>query len=143
MAHTGERAQTFFDDLREKTEQRFREENAELEAFAGRKLEPWDVGYWAEKQRAALYDFDEEALRPYFSLERVVDGMFEIFGRVFGIVVKEEHGVPVWESARVKTYAIARLSARSTPTGIPRENKRGGAWMDSLITGIRASCIWA
>ena len=52
------------------------------------KFDPWDIGYWAEKQRAALYDFDEEALRPYFPLERVVDGMFEIFGRVLGIRVE-------------------------------------------------------
>ena len=73
--------------MRAKTEKRFREENQELETFAGKKLEPWDIGYWAEKQRAALYDFDEEALRPYFPLDRVVSGMFEIFGRILGIRV--------------------------------------------------------
>jgi len=68
MAHTGDTAQKFLDDLRVRTEPRFREENAALETFAGQALQPWDIGYWAEKQRAALYDFDEEALRPYFSL---------------------------------------------------------------------------
>ena len=99
MAHTGDTAQKFLDDLRVRTEPRFREENAALESFAGRTLEPWDVGYWAEKQRAALYDFDEEALRPYFSLENVVKGMFEIFGRIFGIRVEEETGVPGWDAA--------------------------------------------
>ena len=139
MAHTGNTAQKFLDDLRVRTEPRFREENAALETYAGRKLEPWDVGYWSEKQRAALYDFDEEALRPYFSLENVVNGMFEIFGRIFGIRVEEEAGVPAWDPA-VKCYAI-----RDAATGIalgsfysdwfPRENKRGGAWMDSLLTG--------
>ena len=81
-----------------------------------RKLEPWDVGYWAEKQRAALYDFDEEALRPYFSLENVVNGMFEIFGRIFGIRVEEETGVPVWDPA-VKCYAI-RDAASGVASGI-------------------------
>src|SRR4029078_13384606 len=105
MAHTGDTAQKFLDDLRVRTEPRFREENAAREAFAGQKLEPWDVGYWAEKQRAALYDFDEEALRPYFSLQNVVNGMFEIFGRIFGIRVEEEAGVPAWDPA-VKCYAI-------------------------------------
>ena len=75
MAHTGGRAQEFLADLKAKTEPRFREENEELRAFADKpELAPWDVGYYAEKQRAALYDFDEEALRPYFPLERVVDG---------------------------------------------------------------------
>ncbi len=105
MAHTGETAQHFIDDLRRKTEHRFREENQELEAFANREMQPWDVGYWAEKQRAALYDFDEEALRPYFPLERVVSGMFEIFGRIFGIRVDPEQGVPGWDP-EVRCYAI-------------------------------------
>jgi len=139
MAHTGDTAQKFLDDLRVRTEPRFKEENAALEAFAGKALEPWDVGYWAEKQRAALYDFDEEALRPYFSLQNVVAGMFEIFGRIFGIRVEPETGVPVWD-AEVKCYAI-RDAATNANLGsfyadwYPRENKRGGAWMDSLITG--------
>ncbi len=139
MAHTGERAQQFLADLRKKTEKRFREENQELETFAGRKLNPWDVGYWAEKQRAALYDFDEEALRPFFPLERVVDGMFEIFGRVLGIRVTEEKGIPAWHRD-VRCYSI-HDSASNQFLGsfyadwFPRENKRGGAWMDTLITG--------
>ena len=139
MAHTGERAQNFLRDLREKTEKRFCEENQELEAFAGRKLEPWDIGYWAEKQRAALYDFDEEALRPYFPLERVVSGMFEIFGRILGIRVTQVSDMPAWDP-QVKTYEV-RDAATSAHLGsfyadwYPRENKRGGAWMDSLLIG--------
>ena len=139
MAHSGARAQAFLDDLREKTERRFREENQELEAFAGSKLQPWDIGYWAEKQRAKLYDFDEEALRPYFPLERVVNGMSDIFGRLFGIKVTREAGVPAWDS-QVNCYAI-HDGTSGTHLGsfyadwYPRENKRGGAWMDALITG--------
>ena len=139
MAHTGDRALKFIDDLRAKTEKRFRGENEELRAFAHRDLEPWDVGYWSEKQRAALYDFDEEALRPYFPLERVVDGMFQIFGRVLGISVSEEKGVPGWDP-EVRRYAIHDRASHSFLGSFyadwyPRENKRGGAWMDSLITG--------
>lgn len=139
MAHTGDTAQKFLDDLRVRTEPRFKEENAALEKFAGKALEPWDVGYWAEKQRAALYDFDEEALRPYFSLNNVVAGMFEIFGRIFGIRVEQETGVPVWD-AEVKCYAVYDSSSGANLGSFyadwyPRENKRGGAWMDSLITG--------
>ncbi len=139
MAHTGETAQHFIDDLRRKTERRFREENRELEAFANRELQPWDVGYWAEKQRAALYDFDEEALRPYFPLERVVAGMFDIFGRILGIRVDPEQGVPGWDP-EVRCYAIHDRASNAYlgsfyADWFPRENKRGGAWMDTLITG--------
>ena len=139
MAHTGAAAQTFLEDLRVKTEPRFREENAELEVFAKTKLQPWDVGYWAEKQRAALYDFDEEALRPYFPLDGVVNGMFQIFGRVFGIRVEEEKGVPAWDKD-VRCYAIFDQSTHQNlgsfyADWFPRENKRGGAWMDALLTG--------
>jgi len=138
MAHTGEKAQSFIADLRAKTEKRFREENTELETFAGKMLRPWDVGYWAEKQRAALYDFDEEALRPYFPLASVVNGMFQIFGRILGMKVSETK-MPTWDKD-VKTYDV-HDSASGAHLGsfyadwYPRENKRGGAWMDSLITG--------
>ena len=139
MAHTGARAQGFLEDLRKKTEKRFAEENAELESFAGLKLEPWDVGYWAEKQRAKLYDFDEEALRPYFPVEHVVAGMFDIFGRILGIRVEEEQSVPAWDS-HVRSYGIYdkasnRYLGSFYADWFPRENKRGGAWMDALITG--------
>lgn len=138
MAHTGAKAQAFLDDLLTKSEKRFREENVELETFAGKKLQPWDVGYWSEKQRAALYDFDEEALRPYFPLASVVNGMFQIFGRILGIRVTETK-MPVWDET-VKTYDVhdaksgAHLGAFYADW-YPRENKRGGAWMDSLLTG--------
>ncbi len=139
MAHAGAIAQKFLDDLRLKTEPRFQEENAELKAFAGREIQPWDVAYWAEKQRAALYDFDEEALRPYLPLEGVVKGMFQIFGRVFGIRVTEETGVPGWD-AEVRSHAIHDAASGQYLGSFysdwyPRENKRGGAWMDALLTG--------
>jgi oligopeptidase A len=138
MAHTGAKAQAFLDDLLVKSEKRFKEENVELETFAGKKLEPWDVGYWSEKQRAALYDFDEEALRPYFPLESVVNGMFQTFGRILGIRVSETK-MPVWDKD-VKTYDVHDAKSGAHLGSFyadwyPRENKRGGAWMDSLITG--------
>ncbi len=139
MAHTGAAAQAFLDGLRAKTEPKFHEENRALETFAQCKLEPWDVAYWAEKQRAALYDFDEEELRPYLSLERVSQGMFDIFGRLFGIRVEPEENVPVWDAA-VRSYGVFD-SASGQHLGsfytdwYPRENKRGGAWMDALLTG--------
>jgi oligopeptidase A len=139
MAHRGERAMQFLEDLKKKTDPFFSRENAALEKFAGRKLEPWDVGYWAEKQRRALYDFDEEELRPYFPAERVVEGMFGIVERLYGIQVKRREGVPVWHPD-VRHYEVrdgdARLLGAFYADWYPRESKRDGAWMEGFITGI-------
>lgn len=146
MARTGEHAWEFLSGLKQKTEEHFRRENEELQAFrrslegsAAPELQPWDVGYYAEKQRRALFDFDQEALRPYFPLHRVVDGMFEIAARLFGIRITEETGAPAWDS-QTKYYAIhdaaGALLGCFYADWYPRENKRGGAWMDSLITGL-------
>ncbi len=146
MAHSGERAEKFLAELKVKTEARFREENQELTAFrrtlegAGApELAAWDIGYYAEKQRAALYDFDEEALRPYFPVERVIQGMFETVWRLYGIRVVEESGVPVWHPD-VKYYGIydqdGTLLGAFYADWYPREAKRGGAWMDAFITGV-------
>ncbi len=145
MAHTGDRAFSFLDDLKQKTAARFRQENEELAAFRrssegpnSPEPEPWDVAYYAEKQRAALYDFDEEALRPYFPMERVVSGMFDIVQRLYGIRVREETGAPVWHP-EVKYYGIYdaddTLLAAFYADWYPRETKRGGAWMDAFLTG--------
>ena len=139
MAHTGATAQKFLADLRVYTEPFFRRENAELVAFSGKAaLDPWDTAYYAEKQRQALYDFDEESLRPYFSLDRVVAGMFDIFSRLLGISVVERAGTPGWDP-KVKFYAIEDASGQRIggfyTDWFPRENKRGGAWMDVLIMG--------
>ncbi len=147
MAHKGERAQQFLEDLRAKTEAHFEAEKRALQEFwrslegpGAAEIQPWDVAYYAEKQRAALYDFDEEVLRPFFPLERVVEGMFTLFGRLFGIAVEPEAGVPAWDP-QVHCFAI-RDEADGTLLGsfyadfYPRENKRGGAWMDAFLTGL-------
>jgi oligopeptidase A len=145
MARTGAHALEFLTDLRARTEAHFHRENAELLEFRRKiegavapELESWDVAYYAEKLRRERYDFDEEELRPYFPVERVVAGMFEIFSRLYGIRVTEEQGVPLWDPA-VKYYAIrdagGALLGGFYADWYPRENKRGGAWMDAFITG--------
>jgi oligopeptidase A len=145
MAHNGARALSFLEDLKTKTERRFREENRELleyrrslEGPEAPALDPWDVSYYAEKQRAALYDFDEETLRPYFPLEKVVAGMFDLVHRLYGISVTEEKGVPTWD-AQVCYYNVhdenGMFIGGFYADWYPRENKRGGAWMDAFITG--------
>ncbi len=145
MAKRGRQAQQFVRELHEKTQQAFDKENSELQAFrrelegpAARPLAPWDIAYYAEKLRRKRYDFDEEQLRPYFPFEGVLKGMFEIVGRLYGIEVKQQDGVPAWDEA-VKYYSIydgegAWLGSFYADF-YPRENKRGGAWMDSLLTG--------
>jgi oligopeptidase A len=143
MAHTGERAIEYLEHLNHKTEPAFRQENQSLAEMALTlrydDIQPWDVTYLAEKQRQALFQFDEEELRPYFQLDRVVSGMFEIFSRVLNINVIEQDGVPGWAPA-VKYYRVedgrsGELLGGFYSDWFPRENKRGGAWMDSLIVG--------
>ena len=145
MAHDGAHALAFLDDLKAKTEARFREENRgllefrrSLEGPAAADLAGWDVAYYAEKQRAALYDFDEEALRPYFPLEQAVAGLFELVRRLYGLRIAPQAGAPVWDEA-VRYYNVydetAQFLGAFYTDWFPRENKRGGAWMDALITG--------
>ena len=134
MAHSGQQALDFLENLKVKTEQRFHEENRELYEFRrslegpeAEPLAPWDVAYYAEKQRAALYDFDAEALRPYCPMERVEAGLFELVGRLYGIRVEERQGVPVWDPGvhyyDVKDENGVFLGGFWCPIGIPRENK--------------------
>ncbi len=145
MAGNGAKAQAFLDDLHAKTRQFFARENEEVIAFRQQlegpgapPLAPWDMGYYAEKLRQAKYDFDEEMLRPYFSLDRVVDGMFGLVERLYGIRVTERPGIVAWDPA-VKFFDI--VDADRSVLGsfyadwFPRENKRGGAWMDAFVTG--------
>src|ERR1035441_8872382 len=145
MAHNGARALSFLEDLKTKTERRFREENRELleyrrsiEGPGAPALDPWDVAYYAEKQRAARYAFDEEALRPYFPLEKVVAGMFDLVQRLYGVRVTERPGVAAWDP-QVRYYDVhdedGGFLGGFYADWYPRDNKRGGAWMDAFITG--------
>jgi oligopeptidase A len=141
MAHSGARAMAFLEDLKIKTGPFYEKENVALEKFAGRRPEPWDVSYYAEKQRRALYDFDEEQLRPYFPAERVVNGMFQIVERLYGIQVAQRDNVPVWHPD-VRYYEVRERGGRTMGAfyadWFPRETKRDGAWMEGFITGVDA-----
>ncbi len=143
MAKAGAKAKAFIDDLRKRTEQAFRRENQELEAFrkeiegaSAPALEAWDIGYYSEKQRQAKYDFNEEELRPYFPLDRVLQGLFATAQALYEIEIVERDA-KVWDP-EVKAYAIrdreGTMIAAFYVDLFPRENKRGGAWMNSLIS---------
>ena len=143
MAKVGTKAKAFIDDLRVKTEAAFERENQALQAYRleiegadAPELEPWDVAYYAEKQRQAKYDFNEEELRPYFPLDRVLDGLFATAQALYDIEIVERDAA-YWDD-EVKSYAIqspdGTMVAAFYVDLFPRENKRGGAWMNSLIS---------
>jgi oligopeptidase A len=143
MAKTGAKAQAFLEGLREKTEAAFERENEELTAFR-RQLEgdrapaiqPWDAAYYAEKQRQAKYDFNEEELRPYFPLGRVLDGLFATAQALYDVKIVERDAA-TWDPS-VQSYAIEDRDGTMTAAFyvdlFPRENKRGGAWMNALLS---------
>jgi len=98
------------------------------------KLEAWDWWYYAEKLRKQKYDLDEEALKPYFSLENVRLGMFDVATRLFGITFNERNDIQKYHPD-VRTFEV--LEADGSHIGIlymdffPRASKEGGAWMNS------------
>ncbi len=147
MAKSGQQALTFIEDLHRRIGPACARDARELEAFRAERthsavapLAPWEMTFWAEKLRRTRYDFDEEQLRPYFQLPGVLAGMFEIVGRIFGLRVTAQPAgvVETWHS-EVKFYDVHDATGR--PLGSfytdwhPRESKRGGAWMNYLITG--------
>ncbi|PTX91295.1 M3 family metallopeptidase [Opitutus sp. ER46] len=147
MAKSGAQALAFIEDLRHRAASAFAQETAELEEFraqqtqtARRRLAPWELAFWGEKLRRARYDFDEELLRPYFPMDRVIAGLFEIAGRVFGlkIVARERGEVETWHE-EVTFYDVSDARGRHVGSFYadwhPREAKRGGAWMNYLVTG--------
>jgi oligopeptidase A len=145
MAATGARAREFVDDLVTRTEAAFAHENEELLAFRrelegpdAEALSPWDVGYYAEKLRRARFDFDEEELRPYFPVKGVLDGLFAIVQRLFDVRI-EPTTLPTWDP-EVTTYRIVDPDGAHVASFYadlyPRENKRGGAWMNPLISAV-------
>lgn len=156
MAKTGARALAFIEDLEARARTAFGREIQELEDFKAQqtrttpsRLAPWEVAYWSEKLRRSRYDFDEEVLRPYFPMDRVIAGLFELASRVFGLRIVErktrtagaktaDTSVEVWHP-EVRYYDVTDARGRTVGSFYadwhPRESKRGGAWMNYLITG--------
>ena len=150
MAKTGAAALEFIRAIEQRTLSFLARENSELEAFRGFAEGPiqlWDIPYFAEKLREKKLNFNEEELRPYFPLPQVIEGMFEIFRRLFGIKVTHHEGAPVWH-ADVQFYDI-HDQASGEHLGsfyadlFPRESKRGGAWMDAFLSGKRTASGWS
>lgn len=118
---------------------------AALKAFAASKnaaeannLQHWDLNFWSERQREEKFDFNAEELRPYFPLPQVLEGLFSLAKRLFGVTITAADGTaPVWHED-VRYFQIADETGSPIayfyldPYSRPAE-KRGGAWMDDCI----------
>ncbi|MBV8603118.1 MAG: M3 family metallopeptidase [Pelomonas sp.] len=103
------------------------------------ELKPWDWDHYAEKVRKARYDLDQNELKPYFELDRVLeDGVFYAANQLYGLSFRERHDLPVYQ-ADVRVFSV--FDADGKPLGViyfdyfKRDNKAGGAWMDSFVAG--------
>ena len=97
-------------------------------------LQRWDFSYYSEKLKQKRYDFDEELLRPYFQLERVRQGIFDLYGRLYGLSFVEAPNIEVYHPD-VKTYEVydgKRFMGVLYLDMHPRASKRSGAWMTSF-----------
>ncbi|RMA57123.1 M3 family metallopeptidase [Ulvibacter antarcticus] len=140
MAETPQKVQTFLNELLEKAKPAAEKEFETLEAFAMDldgidHLQKWDGGYYSEKLKQKLFDLDDEQLKPYFELKNVIDGVFEVAEKLFGIRLEEVHDIDKYHPD-VKTYRVT--DTEGTLVAIfyadfhPRPGKRGGAWMTSF-----------
>jgi oligopeptidase A len=148
MAKSGARARAFIDDLRERTLASFERERDELLAFRRKLegsdapvLEPWDTSYYAEKLRKERYNFDDEILKPYFAFGRVVEGIFAIAGKLYGLRFEPWTDAPKWHET-VSAFKVIDAESDRWLAGIycdpfPRETKQSGAWMDGQLTRTR------
>ncbi|KAI8029020.1 hypothetical protein LOK49_LG01G03056 [Camellia lanceoleosa] len=105
-------------------------------------LNHWDISFWSERLRESKYEINEEELRPYFSLPKVMDGLFNLAKMLFGIDIEPADGLaPVWDKA-VRFYRIKDFSGNAIayfyfdPYSRPSE-KQGGAWMDEVVARSR------
>lgn len=96
------------------------------------KLMPWDLNYYSEKLKAQKYNVDDEATRPYFQLDKVIDGIFKLSNRLYSLNFTENKNIPVYHPD-VKAYEVTDNSGKLISIlyldFFPREGKRGGAWM--------------
>ncbi|MEQ1856762.1 MAG: M3 family metallopeptidase [Longimicrobiales bacterium] len=143
MAGTGKRAIDFEADLVERTRPYWQRDVAELWAHAATlglaQVEPWDSAFVTEDLRRKRYDIDDETLRPYFPLPRVLEGLFEIVRRTFGFRVEERRIEEVWHED-VRYFELYDESDGTLVGGFysdwfPRAEKRPGAWMNHFVTG--------
>lgn len=139
MAETPENVNQFLEELLEKARPAAQREFDELETYAKKldgidRLEKWDSAYYAEKLKQERFNLDDEILKPYFKLENVIDGVFGVAEKLFGLQFEEDPSIDKYHED-VKTYQVK--DAEGVLVSVfyadfhPRPGKRGGAWMTS------------
>jgi len=140
MAKTPETVGYFLEDLLEKAQPAAKKEFEELESFAKEldgidRLEKWDSAYYSEKLKQKRFNFDDEQLKPYFKLENVIEGAFEVAQKLFGLQFIQTAVVDTYHK-EVMTYKVEdskqNLVAIFYADFFPRAGKRNGAWMTSF-----------
>lgn len=140
MAENPENVQHFLNELLEKSKPAAKKELKELTDFAQQtdgisQLQKWDSSYYAEKLKKQKFQLDDELLKPYFELNNVLNGAFEVARRLYGITFKQVNDVDVYHS-EVQTYRVydedGSYLALFYTDFFPRKGKRNGAWMTSF-----------
>ena len=147
MAGNPQAVDTFLADLMVPAVAKAREEIADMQKIMdediaagllpeGTKIQPWDWAYYAEKVRKSKYALDEDALRPYFQMENVRQGVFDLAGRLFGLSFEKLSDIPSYhpemEGFKVSDADGSLIGVLLTDY-YPRETKRGGAWMNNFV----------
>ena len=136
MAKSSKQVLGFLDDLARRCMPAARQEFSDLEEFAGRKLNAWDMAFYSERLQESRFKVSQEALRPYFPLPKVLSGLFALIRRLYGISVRERPGVGVWHPT-VRYYDLLdqneRVVAGFFLDPYSRTEKRSGAWMDECV----------
>ncbi|WP_299121787.1 M3 family metallopeptidase [uncultured Tenacibaculum sp.] len=139
MAESPEKVLNFLNELLEKAKPAAKKEFENLETYAKKldnidQLQKWDSAYYSEKLKKELFSLDQELLKPYFKLENVIDGVFEISGKLFDLQFEEIDSIDKYHED-VKTYAVSdskgNFISHLYADFHPRPGKRNGAWMTS------------
>lgn len=140
MAKTPENALTLLRQIWTPAVNKVHEEVAEMQAIAdsenaGIKIAPWDYYYYAEKVRKAKYDIDENEVRPYFAVDNVRNGIFNLAEQLYGVKFRELPDAPKYHPD-VKVYEVVDLDGNHVAVFMTdyftRASKRQGAWMDEM-----------
>lgn len=140
MAKSPDKVFEFLDKLWTPALRMAKEETAELQQMIDKegnnfKLEAWDWRYYAEKLKKEKYSFDDEMLRPYFKLENVIQGVFDVSSKLFGLKFEKRNDIQTYHP-EVTVFEVKEADGKHI--GIlytdyfPRESKRGGAWMNAF-----------